>query len=69
VPFDIHDASAIAGVVDRLVDGYGSRPPALSWFLSTALLRKTHMPFRSLRENWPAETETLLTTAEKTLRL
>jgi Ser/Thr protein kinase RdoA (MazF antagonist) len=50
-----------------LVEGYGSRPDALGWFLATCLLRRAPVPFRYLDERWPDATAALVRSAGQAL--
>ncbi|MGH9035706.1 MAG: phosphotransferase, partial [Acidimicrobiia bacterium] len=56
-------ASAAAG----LVEGYGSRPEGLGWFLATCLLRRAPVPFRYLDERWPDAVAALVRSAAQAL--
>ncbi len=50
-----------------LAEGYGSRPDALGWFLSTCLLRRAAIPFRYLDERWPDAAAVLIRSARQAL--
>jgi hypothetical protein len=60
-----HAASAL----DRLADGYGSRPSALAWYVSTSILRRAPFPFRFMDDGWPARIEQMVADAEQALLL
>jgi hypothetical protein len=55
--------------LDALVEGYGSRPPSLSWYLATSMLRQTLFAFRCFEEHWPERVEAMVKASEQTLRL
>ena len=61
---DLDDASE---VLEELLDGYGGRPPGLSWYLATSILRHSRRPFRYLEEQWPDRVEGMVTAAEAAL--
>jgi phosphotransferase family enzyme len=50
-----------------LVEGYGSRPDALGWFLAICLLRRAPVPFRYQDERWPDATAGLIRSAHRAL--
>ena len=52
-----------------LVDAYGSRPPGVTWYLATYLLRRTRRPFTRLKEGWPDAIEQRVRAAELALEL
>jgi ATP-binding cassette, subfamily B, bacterial len=54
-------------VIALLLEGYGTRPPALSWYLSAAILRRSPRPFRYLDEAWPERVEQMVGAAEEAL--
>jgi ATP-binding cassette subfamily B protein len=54
-------------VLDQLVEGYGSRPDGLSWYLATCILRHSRCPFRYLDEDWPERVEGMVAAAETAL--
>ena len=49
--------------------GYGGRPHALAWYLSTSILRRSPFPFRFMEPNWPLRIERMVTDAEEALHL
>ena len=63
------DVTAAATILDALVEGYGSRPAGLSWYLSAAILRSARGPFKRFEQNWPERIETSVGAAEAALRL
>jgi aminoglycoside phosphotransferase (APT) family kinase protein len=60
-PDDLDNAS---DVLEELLEGYGARPPALSWYLATSILRHSRSPFRYLDEDWPERVERMVTATE-----
>jgi hypothetical protein len=50
---------------DALVEGYGERPPALEWYVSTVLLDRSPRWFHRLTPDWRERTEALLGAAEE----
>jgi Phosphotransferase enzyme family len=63
------DVAEAATLLDALVEGYGSRPPGLSWYLSAAILRSARGPFKRFEQNWPERIETTVGAAEAALEL
>jgi hypothetical protein len=61
------DLAAALGALEALVDGYGGRPPGLSWYLATSILRHSRYPFRYLEEQWPERIEGMVAAAENAL--
>ena len=57
------DLDAARGALERLLVGYGARPPGMSWYLATAILRRAPTPFRSLHEQWPDRVASLVDAA------
>jgi Ser/Thr protein kinase RdoA (MazF antagonist) len=55
--------------LDRLFEGYGERPQALSWYLATSILRRAPFPFRYLDDHWPDRVESMVQAAEEALSL
>jgi ATP-binding cassette subfamily B protein len=53
-----------ASVLDALVAGYGSRPPALEWYLATCILRRSARPFRYFEPEWPRRVGAMIAAAE-----
>lgn len=64
-PHDLDDAS---DALEDLVQGYGDRPPGLTWYLATCILRHSRSPFRYFDERWPERVEGMVTAAETALR-
>jgi aminoglycoside phosphotransferase (APT) family kinase protein len=58
------DAAAVGEVLSRLLDGYGSRPGALDWHLTAALLARAAHPFQRQADGWPERVEAMLSAAE-----
>jgi ABC-type multidrug transport system fused ATPase/permease subunit len=46
------DLPAAQGVLGELVAGYGSRPPGMSWYVATMILRRAPRPFRYQEPDW-----------------
>ena len=61
------ELEVVAAAAAGLVEGYGSRPDALGWFLATCLLRRAPVPFRYLDERWPDATAALVRSAARAL--
>ena len=59
------DAARVA--LERLLGGYGGRPPGMSWYLATAILRRAPNPFRTLHEQWPDRVASLVDAAADAL--
>jgi ABC-type multidrug transport system fused ATPase/permease subunit len=59
------DAARVA--LERLLAGYGTRPPGMSWYLATAILRRAPNPFRALHEQWPDRVASLVDAAADAL--
>jgi ABC-type multidrug transport system fused ATPase/permease subunit len=51
-------------VLDGLIAGYGSQPPALGWYLATCILRRSARPFRYFEPDWPERVDAMLAAAE-----
>jgi Ser/Thr protein kinase RdoA (MazF antagonist) len=58
------DAVAVGEVLEPLLEGYGSRPAALDWFLATTLLARAAHPFQRQVESWPQRVEAMVAAAE-----
>ncbi|MDX6573515.1 MAG: hypothetical protein QOC86_2671 [Gaiellales bacterium] len=69
IPRDAPDLPAALTVLESLVEGYGSRPRWLEWYLAASILRRSRVPFRNFERDWPEQTECLLGAAEAALRL
>jgi hypothetical protein len=63
------DLESAATTLDVLVDAYGRRPPGVTWYLATYLLRRTRRPFTRLQEDWPDAIEERVRAAELALEL
>ncbi|MET0512698.1 MAG: phosphotransferase [Thermoleophilaceae bacterium] len=61
------DLPKAAAALDVLADAYGRRPPGLTWYLTTYLLRRTRRPFTRLEEGWPDAIEERVRAAELAL--
>ena len=61
------DLDAARDALERLLSGYGGRPPGMSWYLSTAILRRAPNPFRALHEQWPDRVASLVDAAADAL--
>jgi aminoglycoside phosphotransferase (APT) family kinase protein len=59
------DAARVA--LERLLGSYGARPPGMSWYLATAILRRSPTPFRVLHEQWPDRVASLVDAAADAL--
>ena len=69
IPKDAADIAAAVTVLESLVEGYGSRPRWLEWYLAASILRRSRVPFRNFEPDWPAQTERMIGAAEAALRL
>ena len=65
-PDDLAQASE---VLEELLEGYGGRPPGLSWYLAARIVRRMPEPFRYLDEDWPERIEGMVAASEAALRL
>jgi aminoglycoside phosphotransferase (APT) family kinase protein len=63
------DLAAAARTMEALLEGYGRRPEAVSWYLATMILRRAPRPFRYVEPDWPDRVHTLLGAAEEALCL
>ena len=63
------DLERAAATLDVLVEAYGERPPGVTWYLATYLLRRTRRPFTRLQEDWPDAVEERVRAAELALEL
>jgi ABC-type multidrug transport system ATPase subunit len=61
------DLEAARSTLDALMGTYGARPPALSWYLATAILRRSAAPFHALHEQWPDRVASLVDAAADAL--
>ena len=53
--------------LNRLIEGYGSVPFGLDWYLATALMRRADRPFRAQLPDWPDRVEGMVSLAEAAL--
>jgi ATP-binding cassette subfamily B protein len=58
------DLDAALAVLDDLLSGYGERPPHLSWYLATMILREAALPFRYFQPDWRERVGEMVTAAE-----
>jgi hypothetical protein len=63
------DVDEIKRLLAELVDGYGGRPPGLSWYVATSIVRRSPEPFRYVEEQWPERIEGMIAASEAALRL
>jgi hypothetical protein len=63
-PGDLDNASE---ALEALLEGYGGRPLALSWYLAASILKHSRSPFRYFDEHWPERIEGMITAAETAL--
>jgi hypothetical protein len=63
------DIPAGMSTLDALVTGYGSRPPGIPWYLAAVLIRRSSIPFRVLRHDWPEQVRERVAAAEAVLQL
>jgi ABC-type multidrug transport system fused ATPase/permease subunit len=63
------DLDAAARALQGLVEGYGSRPRGVSWYLATSILRRSPFPFRFMEPEWPRRIESMVAAAEEALHL
>jgi ATP-binding cassette subfamily B protein len=66
---ETNELTSAASALEGLVQGYGSRPRALSWYLATALVIRSPSPFHFLQPHWPSRIETMIGAAEDALHL
>ena len=64
-----NELSAAESAVEALVDGYGSRPRGLSWYLATAIVVRSPLPFHLLKPMWAVRIEKMIGAAEDALHL
>jgi ATP-binding cassette, subfamily B, bacterial len=65
-PDDLAQASE---ALEELLEGYGGRPPGLSWYLAARIVRRMPEPFRYLDEDWPERIEGMVAASKAALRL
>lgn len=58
------DLTAIENVSERLLAGYGGRPPALEWYLGAIVLARAPHPFQRFVPGWPERVAGIVRTAE-----
>ena len=63
------DLDAAARALHGLVEGYGSRPRGVSWYIATSILRRSPFPFRFMEPEWPKRIESMVAAAEEALHL
>ena len=61
------DLDAIEAVRKPLLAGYGSRPPALEWYLTAVVLIRSPHPFNRLAPGVAERVEGMVRTAEEVL--
>jgi ATP-binding cassette, subfamily B, bacterial len=61
------DREAVERVLELLLDGYGSRPPALDWHVAAAILGRAAHPFQRQVPRWPERVEAMVAAAEASL--
>ena len=61
------DREAVERVLELLLDGYGSRPPALDWHVAAAILGRAAHPFQRQVPGWPERVEAMVAAAEASL--
>jgi hypothetical protein len=61
------DLDVAGNVLVELIEGYGSPPAHLHWYLAAELLRRAPHPFRCLELDWPERVERVLNDAERVL--
>jgi hypothetical protein len=58
------DLQAALATLDDLVSGYGVRPPHLSWYIATMILRRAPRPFRYFEPDWRPRVDQMVAAAE-----
>jgi hypothetical protein len=61
------DLDAALAALDDLFGGYGGRPPHLSWYFATMILRRAPRPFRYFETDWRLRVEQMVASAEGAL--
>jgi Ser/Thr protein kinase RdoA (MazF antagonist) len=59
------DVDGVHAVLEPLLEGYGSRPEALDWHLSVAILGRAAHPFQRQLPGWPERVERMVAAAEE----
>lgn len=62
---DNRDTEALRTAIASLVDGYGSCPAGLDWYIATSILARAASPFRRQHPAWPQRVEAFLAVAEE----
>jgi thiamine kinase-like enzyme len=62
------DLGSAVDVLDALVSGYGTRPPALKWYLAASVLIRADAPFVRLEDDWPARVAEIVDVAKSALQ-
>jgi starch synthase len=62
---DEEDLDAALAAQELILEGYGKRPEGLSWYLATAILRRSANPFQQQDGDWPERTEGIVAAAER----
>jgi ABC-type multidrug transport system fused ATPase/permease subunit len=60
-----NDLDVARAALEDLLGGYGERPPHLSWYLATMILRRSARPFRYLEPDWRPRVEEMVAAAEE----
>jgi hypothetical protein len=58
------DGETLQAVLEPLLEGYGDRPDALDWHVSTAVLARAAHPFQRQVPGWRERVEATVTLAE-----
>jgi Ser/Thr protein kinase RdoA (MazF antagonist) len=61
------DLDAAHTALEPLLQGYGSRPDGLSWYLSASILRRGPFPFRYFHADWRPRIEEMVACAQEAL--
>jgi ATP-binding cassette, subfamily B, bacterial len=61
------DLDVAGNVLVELIEGYGSPPAHLHWYLAAEILRRAPHPFRCLQPDWPERIDRVLHDAERAL--
>ncbi|MGH8973066.1 MAG: phosphotransferase [Acidimicrobiia bacterium] len=64
---DPDELEVVERALAAAVEGYGSPPDALGWFLASCLLRRAAVPFRYFDERWPHAAAALVRSAGRAL--
>jgi ATP-binding cassette, subfamily B, bacterial len=63
------DLDNVSAVLAEVLDGYGTEPDGLKWYLCTAILARSTHPFRAQTPNWPQRVTAMVAAAEGALML